>query len=75
LSESYGKDWKFWDFLKRLEMFQEVFASGQNRLLLSTHREPFDALFNLPPLPGEAKGQGGKSKGSTPKGPVQGGGK
>jgi membrane protease subunit HflC len=45
---------EFYTFLKRLEEYQRILGDNKSTLLLSTHRELFDTLFN-PPAPGKEK--------------------
>jgi membrane protease subunit HflC len=47
-------DPKFYAFLRKLEDYQKMIGDGKTTLLLSTHREIFDLLYN-PPKPGEKK--------------------
>jgi membrane protease subunit HflC len=48
LNEAQVKDPKFYEFVKALEVGQDVLGDGKTRLLLSTHRDFFDALFKKP---------------------------
>ena len=50
-SDAALKDPQFYAFLKKLEEYQRILGDNKSVLLLSTHRELFDALFN-PPTPG-----------------------
>ncbi len=50
-NEAQGKDPQFYAFLKKLEEYQRMLGDNKSVLLLSTHRELFDVLFN-PPSPG-----------------------
>jgi membrane protease subunit HflC len=52
-SDAQMKDPQFYAFLKRLEAYNKILGDGKSVLLLSTHRELFDALFQ-PPTPGGA---------------------
>ncbi|HEY7313599.1 MAG TPA: protease modulator HflC [Gemmataceae bacterium] len=47
-----SKDPEFYTFLQRLEEYQRILGDNKSTLLLSTHREMFDTLFN-PPTPGK----------------------
>jgi membrane protease subunit HflC len=40
----------FYAFLKNLEDYQRILGDGKSTLLLSTHRELFDLLYNPPKL-------------------------
>lgn len=51
LNEAHKKDPQFFTFLKKLEEYQRILGDNKSTLLLSTHRELFDLLFN-PPKPG-----------------------
>ncbi len=51
LNEAHKKDPQFFTFLKKLEEYQRILGDNKTTLLLSTHRELFDLLFN-PPKPG-----------------------
>jgi membrane protease subunit HflC len=54
LNEAHKKDPQFFTFLKKLEEYQRILGDNKSTLLLSTHRELFDLLFN-PPKPGKEK--------------------
>jgi len=47
-----SKDPEFYTFLQKLEEYQRILGDNKSTLLLSTHRELFDTLFN-PPSPGK----------------------
>jgi membrane protease subunit HflC len=47
-----SKDPEFYTFLQKLEEYQRILGDNRSTLLLSTHRELFDTLFN-PPSPGK----------------------
>jgi membrane protease subunit HflC len=47
-SETARLDPQFYSFLKKLEDYQRILGDNKTLLLLSTHRELFDALFNPP---------------------------
>ncbi len=49
-NEAARQDPQFYAFLKRLENYRRILGDNKSVLLLSTHREMFDALFN-PPAP------------------------
>jgi len=53
-NEAALADPKFYAFLRKLEDYQKMFGDGKSTLLLSTHREMFDLLYN-PPTPGTPK--------------------
>ena len=44
----HAKDPQFYAFLKKLEEYQRILGDNKTMLLLSTHRELFDALFQPP---------------------------
>jgi modulator of FtsH protease HflC len=50
-ADAARQDPQFYAFLKKLEDYQRILGDNKTTLLLSTHREIFDALFN-PPSPG-----------------------
>jgi membrane protease subunit HflC len=49
-NEAQLKDPQFYSFLKKLDEYQRILGDNKTVLLLSTHREMFDALFD-PPKP------------------------
>jgi membrane protease subunit HflC len=49
-NEAASKDPQFYAFLRKLEEYQRVLGDNKTMLLLSTHRELFDTLFQ-PPAP------------------------
>jgi membrane protease subunit HflC len=49
-NEAHQRDPQFYAFLKKLEEYQRILGDNKSMLLLSTHRELFDTLFN-PPTP------------------------
>ena len=49
-NEAQTKDPQFYSFLKKLDDYQRILGDNKTMLLLSTHREMFDALFQ-PPKP------------------------
>jgi modulator of FtsH protease HflC len=49
-NEAFKKDPEFYAFLKKLEEYQRMLGNNKSVLLLSTHRELFDSLFQ-PPRP------------------------
>ena len=53
-NEAMQKDPQFYEFLKKLEASKQMFGDGKTVLLLSTHRELFDGLFNPPRLDNSA---------------------
>ncbi|MHB1425576.1 MAG: protease modulator HflC [Gemmataceae bacterium] len=57
LNEAHKKDPQFFTFLKKLEEYQRILGDNKSTLLLSTHRELFDTLFN-PPMPGKELNHG-----------------
>jgi membrane protease subunit HflC len=59
--EAQRLDPEFYGFLKKLEDYQRFLGDNKTMLLLSTHRELFDALFNPP---GSSKKPAGTSGGS-----------
>ena len=53
-SSAQKADPEFYSFLRKLEEYQKILGDNRTTLLLSTHRELFDALFAPPrtaPLP------------------------
>jgi modulator of FtsH protease HflC len=50
-NEAAAKDPQFYTFLRKLEEYQRILGDNKTMLLLSTHRELFDTLFQ-PPTPG-----------------------
>ena len=46
--EAQAKDPQFYAFLKKLEEYNRILGANNSTLLLSTHRELFDTLFNPP---------------------------
>jgi membrane protease subunit HflC len=49
-NEAAAKDPQFYAFLRKLEEYQRILGDNKTMLLLSTHREMFDTLFQ-PPAP------------------------
>jgi membrane protease subunit HflC len=49
-NEAHARDISFYAFLKKLEEYQRILGDNKSMLLLSTHRELFDLLFQ-PPRP------------------------
>jgi len=86
-NQAHSKDPEFYVFLKKLDKLQSILGDNKTTLLLSSHREIFNLLFE-PPRPGTALGQGnqgpaGNSSAAPPpatagaassKQPVKGGG-
>jgi membrane protease subunit HflC len=60
-NQAFKKDPEFYAFLKKLEEYQRMLGNNKSVLLLSTHRELFDALFQ-PPRPNGSKPAGGDKK-------------
>ena len=56
-NRAQGKDPEFYAFLKKLEEYQRILGDNKTMLLLSSHRELFDVLFQ-PPRPGAAAPNG-----------------
>jgi membrane protease subunit HflC len=54
-NEAARLDPQFYAFLKKLEDYRRILGDNKSVLLLSTHREIFDALFH-PPNPGAPNG-------------------
>jgi membrane protease subunit HflC len=54
-NEAQRADPKFYAFLKKMEDYQAILGDNKSTLLLSTHRELFDLLYNPPTVPGEKK--------------------
>lgn len=66
-NEAQRLDPKFYSFLRKLEDYQRIMGDGKTTLLLSTHRELFDLLYNppsgekpRPQTPPKKSQQGGK---------------
>jgi membrane protease subunit HflC len=59
-NDAQSRDPQFYAFLKKLEDYQRFLGDNKTLLLLSTHRELFDALFNppavSPPMPPKKPG-------------------
>jgi len=53
-NEAAAKDPQFYAFLRKLEEYQRILGDNKTMLLLSTHRELFDTLFQ-PPTPEKQK--------------------
>jgi membrane protease subunit HflC len=53
-NEAAAKDPQFYAFLRKLEEYQRILGDNKTMLLLSTHRELFDTLFQ-PPTPEKPK--------------------
>src|SRR5438552_10447203 len=47
-NQAHSKDVEFYTFLKKLEEYQRILGDNKSVLLLSSHRELFDLLFNPP---------------------------
>jgi modulator of FtsH protease HflC len=54
-NEAQKLDPQFYTFLKKLEDYQRILGDNKTMLLLSTHREMFDLLFNPPNPNGNGK--------------------
>jgi membrane protease subunit HflC len=52
---AHRADPRFYAFLKKLEDYQRILGDSKTMLLLSTHRELFDLLYNPPKPDGPAK--------------------
>jgi membrane protease subunit HflC len=50
-NQAHSKDPEFYAFLKKLEEYQRILGDNKTMLLLSSHRDLFDLLFQ-PPRPG-----------------------
>lgn len=61
-NQAHSKDVEFYTFLKKLEEYQRILGDKKTVLLLSSHRELFDVLFQ-PPKP---NGSNGITKSMTP---------
>jgi modulator of FtsH protease HflC len=72
---AHTKDIEFYAFLKKLEEYQRILGDNKTVLLLSSHRELFDLLFNPPqgkngtPTPNPVAGQVPPKQTSTLGGP------
>jgi membrane protease subunit HflC len=56
-NEAHSKDPEFYVFLKKLDKLQSILGDNKTTLLLSSHREIFELLFQ-PPRPSAVAGQG-----------------
>jgi membrane protease subunit HflC len=55
-NEAQAKDPQFYSFLKKLDEYKNILGDNKTMLLLSTHREMFDTLFQPPkPLKSDKK--------------------
>jgi membrane protease subunit HflC len=61
-SETQRLDPPFYMFLRKLEDYQRILGDGKTTLLLSTHRDVFDLLFEPPTVDGPRAAQGPKTK-------------
>jgi membrane protease subunit HflC len=68
-NEAQSKDPQFYAFLKKLEEYQRMLGDNKSVLLLSTHRELFDVLFN-PPAPGSMAPTKSPPAPKPPAGPI-----
>jgi membrane protease subunit HflC len=64
-NEAQAKDPQLYSFLKKLEEYQRILGDNKTMLLLSTHREMFDALFQ-PPNPVKPEKKEEKKEGKMP---------
>jgi membrane protease subunit HflC len=55
-NEAAARDPQFYAFLRKLEDYQRILGDNKTMLLLSTHRELFDTLFQ-PPTPAKSEGR------------------
>jgi membrane protease subunit HflC len=55
-NEAAAKDPQFYAFLRKLDEYQRILGDNKSMLLLSTHRELFDTLFQ-PPTPAKPEGR------------------
>lgn len=60
-NEAAAKDPQFYTFLRKLEEYQRILGDNKTMLLLSTHRELFDTLFQ-PPGVDKPEGKKAESK-------------
>jgi membrane protease subunit HflC len=73
-TQAHSKDPEFYVFLKKLDKLQSILGDSKTTLLLSSHREIFDMLFQ-PPRPGGTVGKGppgsanGRPVNNNPSGP------
>lgn len=65
-NQAHSKDVEFYAFLKKLEEYQRILGDNKSMLLLSTHRDLFDLLFQ-PPRPGTTKPETTATTPSTPR--------
>jgi len=64
-NQAHSKDPEFYIFLKKLEKLQSILGDTKTTLLLSSHREIFNMLFE-PPRPGSAVGPRGPEPARSP---------
>ncbi|MFL5242106.1 MAG: protease modulator HflC [Gemmataceae bacterium] len=57
-NQAQSKDPEFYAFLKKLEEYQRILGDNKTLLLLSSHREMFDLLFQPPRPSGAVPGNG-----------------
>jgi membrane protease subunit HflC len=62
-NEAQRADPAFYAFLKKLEDYQRIFGDGKTMLLLSTHRELFDLLYDPPKT--DSTGKTGPSRAAS----------
>jgi membrane protease subunit HflC len=60
-NEAAAKDPQFYAFLRKLEEYQRILGDNKTVLLLSTHREMFDTLFQ-PPGPDKPEAKKAENK-------------
>ena len=53
-NDAYSQDVKFYAFLKEMEMLQSVLGDPRTMLLLSTHRQMFERMFQPPSVKADA---------------------
>ena len=64
---AHSQDVDFYAFLKKLEEYQRILGDNKSVLLLSSHRDLFDLLFNPPRPQGGAASPNSKSEIRDPK--------
>ncbi len=69
-NEAHSQDPEFYAFLKKMEKLQSILGDNRTVLLLSTHRQIFDLLFQ-PPRPGGGPAMNGAPAGNGPSAPGQ----
>jgi membrane protease subunit HflC len=70
-NDAQRADPAFYAFLKKLEDYQRIFGDGKTTLLLSTHRELFDLLYDPPKTDSPSRKQGDSPRSTTATKPMR----